>query len=492
MIFRLVLRHLALRPVRSAVFVGAYAAGVAVMLALLSIGEVMVEQARDEQWVGGGDITVLPAGVDLETLKLGGAIFYGIRGSRFVAREVLGGPRLAGSVEAVAPWIEDRVIYLRSSGVTTPVRASGQIPSAAKALGAAPDLVMGRWEDSPADRLWLRPEGRQLFSEIDRFHHPPERLRGDSTWAEWHYFNLLWPAEDRWLYLSFIIGGDVTGERWAGQLLARYHAAGQDLIFMDTIAPGSIQYSETSAELDLGSNTVRLLADPVRYAIKALIPPVAGARTAIEIDLEVIPSAHRYFPPTEIASSDSLVSGYVVPALRAEAKGVLCIEGECLSVAGAIAYHDHNWGTWSGIAWDWGIAHAGGLDWLYGGVHGAAADAARQRDLPFLVYIVDSLGVAAVLELRQLEYAGARPFPVPGGSIDIPETLTWTATQGSDSVTARIQLLEISLTQLGLGADTKYHFAQMYGRLDLQGIIGGRSIAVQGPGFFETYILGAE
>ncbi len=138
MIGRLVLRHLALHPIRSLVFVGAYAAGVSVMLVLLSIGEVMVAQSGDEQWIGGGDVTVVPAGIDIETLRTGGAAFFGIDQARFLAREVLGGPRLANRVEAVAPWIDDRAVYLRrpDADAAVAVRASGQIPSAAQALGA--------------------------------------------------------------------------------------------------------------------------------------------------------------------------------------------------------------------------------------------------------------------------------------------------------------------------------------------------------------------
>ena len=338
MILRLVLRHLALRPVRSAVFVGAYAAGVAVMLSLLSIGEVMVEQARDEQWVGGGDVTVLPEGVDLETLRLGGAIYYGIEQARFVARAVLTGPRLSSSVEAAAPWIDDRALYLRPAGRerAVPVRSSGQIPSAARALGAAPDLLSGAWSDAPGDSVWLSPTPYQLYSEIDRFHLPPRRIRGDTTWAEWHYFNLLWPGpEPSWLYLSYMIGGDVSGERWGGQLLARYRTPdGRDLVFSDSLGPERITFSTESPDLAIGDAFVRLADGPARYLVSAGIPsggPETGARSGgtdgggLTVDLEITPEPGRYFPPAQLASAESFVSGYVVPALRATAAGSVCV-----------------------------------------------------------------------------------------------------------------------------------------------------------------------
>ena len=490
MIGRLVSRHLLLRPVRSAVFVGAYAIGVSVMLALLSIGEVMVEQARDEEWVGGGEITVVPEGVDLETLRMGGAIYFGIEQARFLARQVLAGPRLADRVAAVAPWIDDRALYLRLEGsdAAVAVRASGQVPSAARALGAAPDLMSGVWQDSDADRRWLRPSQPELYSEIDRFHLPPERVRGDTTWAEWHYFNLLWPESESWLYLSFIVGGDITGERWGGQLLARYRTpAGVDLVFSDTAGPSSISFSQASPDLAFGSSSVRLDSESGRYRVLARIPSAEGTVPAMTLDLVIDPAPHRFFPPAELAATDSMVSGYVVAALRARASGSICLGQLCVRADEAIAYHDHNWGTWGGVVWDWGVAHVGDLDVLYGGVHGEAA-AAAPREVPFLVYIVDSLGVVANLELEELEYSGARPTRVQGTVVDVPEQLAWTARRGPDSVSARIEIKESSLTHLTLGGDSDLYFAQMYGTMTLEGMIGGRRINETGPGFFETYI----
>ena len=510
MIRRLVLRHLALRPVRSAVFVGAYAAGVAVMLSLLSIGEVMVEQARDEEWVGGGDVTVLPEGVDLETLRLGGAIYYGIEQARFLAREVLTGARLTRSVESAAPWIDDRALYLRPAGHerAVPVRGSGQIPSAARALGAAPDLLSGAWHDSRADSAWLSPTRYQLYGEIDRFHLPPRRVRGDTTWAEWHYFNLLWPGpEPSWLYLTYMVLGDVAGERWGGQLLARFRTPdGRDLVFSDAVEPEQATFSTASPDLAMGDAFVRLADDPVRYLVSARIPPGSpgvgesdnserGPGGDLAVELEISPGPGRYFPPVELASTDSFVSGYVVPALRATAAGSVCVGGDCRSAGEAIAYHDHNWGTWGGVTWDWGIAHAGPYDVLYGGVHGEDAERARRREAPCLVYVVASRGVAAALQLQELEYSlgeggSASEAAVPAGDagIGLPERLTWTATGGVDSVTATISIQEASLTRLGLGGESELYFAQMFGVMHLAGRIGTEPVNASGPGFFETYL----
>ncbi len=490
MIGRLVLRHLALHPIRSIVFIGAYASGVAVMLALLSIGEVMVAQSRDEQWVGGGDISVLPAGVDLETLRTGGAVFFGIEQARFLAREILSGPRLAGTVDAVAPWLEGRAVYLRRAGADAPVavRASGNIPSAARAMEAAPEMMAGGWTDSERDRRWLRPTPLELYSEIDRFHLPPPRVRGDSTWAEWHYFNLLWPDAERWLYLSYILGGDLSGERWGGVVLARYRTPdGRHHSFADTLQAEEIEFSTSSPDLRFGSHTVSLIDAPARYEVIARLPALDGG-PSLQIEMEIEPLAHRYFPPAELAVADSFVSGYVVPALRASAIGTVCWGERCTPVDETTAYHDHNWGTWGGVIWDWGIAHAGDLDVLYGGVSGSAAEAARRRGARFLAYVVDSLGVVGVLEPRELIYSGARPIIFDNDTLLTPRTLSWTAVQRSDSTTVDIRLQQVGLSRLALGADASVYFAQMQGTLHISGHLGGRGIDDVGPGFFETYI----
>jgi len=488
MIGRLVIRHLTLHPVRSLVFIGAYAAGVSVMLALLSIGEVMVEQSRDEQWVGGGDVTVVPAGVDLETLRTGGAAFFGIDEARFVAREVLGGPRSANEIESVAPWIEDRAVYLRrlDGDAAVAVRAGGQIPSAAQALEAATEITAGHWNDSPASRRWLQPTALQLYHELDRFHLPPQTVRGDTTWAEWHYFNLLWPDQQRWLYLSFILGGDLSGDRWGGIVLARYRTPdGRHGSYADTLTANDIVFSTSSADLKFGDHTVRLLDEPIRYQVRARLPDLQGG-PPLTIDIEVRPEPHRYLPPVELAASDSFVSGYVVPALRADATGRVCAGSNCLDVSGTMGYHDHNWGTWANVVWDWGVAHAGEFDVLYGGVH---VDIVAQRtEARFLGYLVDSLGVAAVLEPRDLRYSGQRAIRFDGKNVTVPERLSWTATQGADSLTAEIALANVTLSWLALGVDSNVYFAQMQGNLKLSGGLAGRAVDSSGPGFFEAYL----
>ncbi len=128
MIPLLAFRNFAFRPWRTALLFLGYGIGVTVMIVLLSIGEALITQARDERLVGGGEITVLPEGIDVEVLKTGGlgGLYFSIPNARFVHLQLLASPRLAGQVRAVAPQIEGKLLYLRTAdGREVPVQVDG-------------------------------------------------------------------------------------------------------------------------------------------------------------------------------------------------------------------------------------------------------------------------------------------------------------------------------------------------------------------------------
>ena len=103
MLLTLAFRHLWVRKLRSLFLLLGFALGVGVMVVLLSVGEAMVDQSRDVSLVGGGEITVLPQGIDVEAMRTGGlgGMFFAIDRARFLTRQVIGGPRHAAWF---APW----------------------------------------------------------------------------------------------------------------------------------------------------------------------------------------------------------------------------------------------------------------------------------------------------------------------------------------------------------------------------------------------------
>src|SRR4051812_50005630 len=139
-----------MRRWRTAMLLAGYGLGVATMIVLLSIGEALVLQASDEKLVGGGNVTILPEGIDVEVMKTGGlgGMFFSIDHARFIYRQLLAAPRLAPYIAAAAPQIDSKLLYLRGpNGKEIAVDAAGEIPSLTRAVGGLPDLAQGSWTD---------------------------------------------------------------------------------------------------------------------------------------------------------------------------------------------------------------------------------------------------------------------------------------------------------------------------------------------------------
>jgi hypothetical protein len=496
MIVLLALRNLVLRPWRTAFLLLGYSLGVGVMVVLLSIGEALLTQARDEKLVGGGEVTVLPEGIDVEVLKTGGlgGMFFSIDHARFIYRQLLAAPRLASVVDAVAPQIEGKLLYARTqSGREMPVLATGEIPASTVAVGAAPRIASGSWSDDGDDVAWSNPQPEQLYEAIDHFHLPSLAARRDPTWAEWHYFNVLSPDAKRWAFISFIVAGQVPDGQWGGQVLVTLHEqGGASRRFVANVPASAVKWSTNRADVAVGSSSVTVLADG-RYAVRAQARSETGD-DAVQVNLVVAPAPGAYFPGGALSSGET-PSGYVVPGLRASAVGSICVGSTCEQFDGAQSYHDHNWGVWRGVSWEWGAARAGPLTVLYGRVSSADTVTTSQ---PLFVYVVDSLGFLGVYRPRDIQYEDGRTMRVGGQEIRVPSRATMIDVRGDDTLRVELMIEDATATDTrspsvergeGLGgrALARPYFIQMKGRMRLSGRIAGRVVAGEGAGFFETY-----
>lgn len=490
---RLAFRHLALRPARTLLLLVGYGVGVAVMVVLLSIGEALLAQARQEKLVGGGDITVLPEGIDVEVMKTGGlgGMYFSIDHARFIQLQLLASPRLSADVKAVAPQIDGTLLYLRGrDGVERTVRASGEIPSATRAVGAMPVIAAGSWDDDSGDVRWARPTLAQLHDDIDHFHLPPDDLTSAerASWAEWHYFNVLSADHRRWAFITLLAGGDIPHGRWGGETLVTLREQGKRERRYVAYAPSpAVSLSTTRADLDVGESRVRLLPDG-RYAVKARARAADGGSGTVSVDLVVTPQPRAYFPGASL--SGGVVSGYAVPALRADASGSICVGADCERFDAAQAYHDHNWGVWQGVTWEWGAARAGSYTFLYGRVDAPGSD----RGALFL-YLVDSLGFRALFRPSTIAYEDARTITVNGHIVRVPATATMSDVRGDDTLRVELTIDDAIGTDMRRGAERGGHgasaalpyFIQMKGTARLSGRVGGVVVGGSGAGFFETY-----
>jgi hypothetical protein len=470
MLARLVVAELRHRPGRAAFLLAGYALGVAVMVVLLAVSEAMLEQARDRALVGGGDMVVVPAGISLEMLRTGGveSLFLGIDQARFLQRELLEGPRAREryGIVAASPLLDGKRLELLSGGRVAPVIAIGEIPSRAAAAGAAPVLLAGSWRDGEADRAWAQPTHTQLLREIDRFHLPPSEAARDSTWAEWHYFNLVLD-DQRWVYLIFMIRGRmaVPGE-WGGRILLTVRdEAGHRSISHD-FAHHEVVFDTLSPDLRFGDRSfVRLDGDVYHVAVE-----LPGA----SVDLQLRPSRRRYFPPADLGGTD-LISGYVVPALYAWAEGVVCLAA-CEQVRGARGYHDHNWGVWRDVSWEWGTASDERYSLLYGIVRGSEA-----ADQPLFAYLVDEAGPVGIFRPRDLRFSETEIVVVNGAEVRVPREIVFEDPRGGLAVSIEVGAYQVSV----LERERFRYFVQMRGVATVR--LAGREVG-RLPGFFETYL----
>jgi hypothetical protein len=474
MLTTLAFRHLMARKLRSVVLLLGFVFGVAAMIVLLSVGQAMLDQSRDVSLVGGGEVTVLPQGIDVEALRTGGAgaQFFGIDRARFMARQVLGGPRQRELVTTVAPVIERKLVYLQHAGRTAAVRAGGEIPSRSRALGAGLNVLAGRWEDAPGDSAYLTPTPQQLYDELDRFHRPHQ---SDSTWAEWHYFNVV-TSPDEWWYVTYMVRGDVSAGRGAGVVLITHRRVdGRYERFTAEESPERITFDTARADLVIGKSGVRQRNGT--YYLQARAHGVAGA---LRLDLEIRPERHQYFPRVEVNDRE-LLSGYVVPALAASASGRVCVAGRCVGVADAPAYHDHNWGVWRDVTWEWGTARGTRFNMVYGGVYTSEREAS-----PFFLAVVDSLGIRQMLRFGRIDYQGARPASGTPGLM-VPARFSMLARRGADTLRLDVMVDHAVASRGGPAARARY-FVQMRGRFRAAGRVAGQPVADSGAGFFETYL----
>jgi hypothetical protein len=482
-------RSLTDRPWRSALLLLGYGIGVAVMIALLSVGEALLSEARDRDLAAGGDAVLLPEGVDPAVLKVNGvtALFLTIPHAQFIVRQVLDGPRFLRDIEAAAPEVQNRVVYLKLRGRIIPANASGGIPSLDDATHAAQEVPGAR--DSAADRAWIDPPADALFNRIDRFHMPAANRR--KAWAEWDYFTFSDPASGAYGYITLLAGG-----QGRGAVLVRLRRPGQpvdDVALPVRLHPDDL--STAAAAQQIGP--ARVWVRGGQYYIRIDDPRVHA-------DLRLEPDPGFYLPPGETAE-ETVVSGYVVPVVRGRMTGGIRTAHTSLHLSGVSAYHDHNWGTWRGVTWEWGEASGAGGAVLYGALHlnGPGRAGAGGRVPALFAWGPGAQGrggLLGVFPIRSISFAGWHPGPIVAGHrVQVPEEVVIVAGEGANVLHARVHVHD-ALGSIPVTADSpggagpprrtdRPVFLQMRGTMDVRGAVDGRTLAWSGPAAAETFVL---
>ncbi len=241
-----------------------------------------------------------------------------------------------------------------------------------------------------------------------------------------------------------------------------------------------------------GRATVRLVDGAYRLAAR-----VRDGRTGrpIRLDLDVTPDARAYYPPLVLRGEDGFESGYVVPAALARARGTIEVAGVRTEFDDALAYHDHNWGTWRDVSWDWGQVQSpdGGFALVYAAVRAPELERAGRSDRPF-VLVTARDGFLGVFRPDSIESADWRAGPpVAGRATRVPGTIRLRAATGSDTLALALAVEDVAASPPmpaaagpRLGGDRV--FLQVRGRWTVRGRVGGRTLAFTAPGAAETFV----
>ena len=451
MIIRLAVRSLAVRPIRTAVLSVGFGLGIAVMAALLGVGDVILEQARSPLLEGGGDMLVV-------------GVFGAVENAPFVL----------STVRALAPTVSPTrraTIYLMNGSDPIPVLARGGVPSLEKAVGDGEVKNVAAWTDAPSDARWIHGDPSTIMRALDRFHAEPDIPEFASSWAEWLYFNGRTPDGRIRFYLTFMVGPIVRpGLRSAGvHLQLDREGKTTDYVASDVVSDDVLL--EKAPDLDIAGNRVRV--NHGRYELTLRMHGIAG-------DLTLEPAAGRSLPPAVLRGARGWLSGYVVPALSGQLTGQLKSDtGDVVMFDGADGYHDHNWGFWRGVRWQWGQVSGGGLSFIYGRVFPPADVAASDR-IPGFLGVLDERGIAGVA--TNVSIAEHRS----GDSTSSPTSLDITARAAGLDLRLSFDVdrtVRRSVTLVGGDAD----FLQLGGIYRVQGRAGGHTIDLRARGAAETF-----
>jgi len=463
-ILRLALRSLSTRPIRTAVLAIGFGLGIAVMAELLGVGEVILEQAHAPALQGGGDLLVTGAVGQVDS-------------ARFLLSSVLGSSRFQSRTSAVSPS-KRATLFLLAHGQATAISVRGGVPSREKAIGDAEVAGQDSWTDTPADAAWTNPAPGDVLRAMDRFHPVPESEQ--KSWAEWLYFNGKSADGSLRFYLTFLAGAaDASGRR---PILVRLqlNRSGRTTNYSTVSTVDGSELLDRAPDLDVGGNRVRLNGLQYRITLSLRGESTAAALTG-DIVLDAV--RDRSLPPAEIHGAHGWVSGYVVPVLSGTFHGALHVGGEAVSVEGASGYHDHNWGFWEGVRWQWGQVAGGDVSIVYGRVFPPATVADASRIPGFLGVLGPDGPVAFSTDVSiDEENDGDRPNVITvragGRQVDLTMRL-----EVAESVTTRMEL-----TRTAHGA---MNFLQLGGLYRVTGKIGDHEVNFTARGSAETFRSGS-
>jgi hypothetical protein len=228
-------------------------------------------------------------------------------------------------------------------------------------------------------------------------------------------------------------------------------------------------------ELTMGRNQIRLQG--MVYRVVLDLQDGAGRRLIGELAIEGAPG--RLMPPLEIHGAGGWRSGYVVPVMSGRVDGELVVNGQRVAFTDGAGYHDHNWGFWEGVSWQWGQVQHGDLSLVYGRIFPPpdAADADRIPGFLALIGPDGPIGYATNVSIDEENAAGTSQ----------PAVITVTARSVSLDLTATFSVKDIATNRIPGPLASTMDFLQMRGLYKVEGRAADRSLSFEAQGSAETF-----
>ncbi|MEO8699590.1 MAG: hypothetical protein ABI867_06075 [Kofleriaceae bacterium] len=310
---------------------------------------------------------------------------------------------------------------------------------------------------------------------------------GRAHHREWLHFCVRDGATELIVNLNIVGDGRVAaGERARVLVLAR-----RDGVWsgdLEEIELGAIDARGGQLRAHVGRHVIELAGETVRLR-------GGSCDGTIAYDLKLAPRTFPSLARDVPLAGSAPVSWLVVPRLLAT--GTLVVAGRRSELAGALAYHDHNWGrfTHRDFTWQWGHAHAGDASVVLSRLLD------RSQSTAYLQTLMLWRGARIARIFRGGELA-IRPegflrpqtlFTLPrlatllaGGATEVPRVLAIEAHADGDVLTGTFtahDLARIVVPELDALRTTVIH--EVAGELVLRGHVHGEPIVIAAPATFE-------
>ena len=320
----------------------------------------------------------------------------------------------------------------------------------------------------------------------------------DRPVKEWHHFII--HGQSHRVIVNFSVCDDVT-VRSGGPERA---VAGRVIVLVESepwngavvrVDDSEVSLSADGLHMRLGRSELRLRDGSYEVSLHLPEAGIAGRLAFLPLTHPLVAGNHGLGPSGRL-------SWLSIPRLAAH--GWLTVGAERLSFRSELAYHDHNWGRFrwgEDFGWEWGSALPADPANPWAVVYSRTTDRARLRAFSQGMYVWHHGEMVALFReaTTEVTFSGllradprltlpdAMRFLTPGRASDIPSELVVVGRRGADHV--ELRFIPQAYVRLAIPSETDIHqvvtLNEISGRIAAIGVIGGRSLAIEGTGVFE-------